>query len=317
MTPGLEHLFVYRPGALGDTLLALPALAVLRARLRPHRTTFVGYGPVAPLLTANRVADRVLSADDPALLPWFAGRPTELIDQIGRISSAVLWAGDPGGRLCQTLTETGAGAVTVARARPPEDQPTHVADHLLNTIGADAGYVSSGPLLTVPKAVDRQVRQRLGAPESRTILVVHPGSGSPRKNWPAGRFAEAMRRIRSNGNWFTAVVAGPADAEAVSALIDQLDRAPDIVAENWPLVELAALLAMADAYLGNDSGVSHLAGCLGASGLVLFGPTDPAVWAPLGGGLRALRREDMGAIDVDAVVDAITRLTCRRASRRR
>ncbi|HJQ83697.1 MAG TPA: glycosyltransferase family 9 protein, partial [Candidatus Binatia bacterium] len=77
-------------------------------------------------------------------------------------------------------------------------------------------------------------------------------------------------------------IAGPAEGGEPAPL-----GAPE--ARDWPLVDVAAVLSRAALYLGNDSGISHLAGAVGAAGVVLFGPTDPRRWRPLGGRLVPLR----------------------------
>jgi ADP-heptose:LPS heptosyltransferase len=70
-------------------------------------------------------------------------------------------------------------------------------------------------------------------------------------------------------------------------------RQPRVVhASDLSLAQVAALLRCAALYLGNDSGISHLAGAVGTRGVVLFGPTDPRMWAPRGGRLRVLHAPD-------------------------
>ena len=112
------------------------------------------------------------------------------------------------------------------------------------------------------------------------FLAVHPGSGSPSKNWPTSRFLEAAGRLAGPEPWL--LVAGPAEAGL---------EAPRgaILAREWPLRVLGAALARAGLFLGNDSGVSHLAAAAGAPTLALFGPTDPALWAPVGPRVTTLR----------------------------
>ena len=68
------------------------------------------------------------------------------------------------------------------------------------------------------------------------------------------------------------------------------------VASELSLLQVAALLSQADFYLGNDSGVSHLAGAVGARGVVLFGPTLPQQWRPLGGNLSIIRNSEYRSI---------------------
>jgi heptosyltransferase-2 len=135
----------------------------------------------------------------------------------------------------------------------------------------------------------------------RGFLAVHPGSGSPSKNWPLMRFLDAARRLSGASPWL--LVAGPAEEALVAPR-------GSILAREWPLRVLAAVLARAGLFLGNDAGVSHLAAAAGAPTLALFGPTDPALWAPVGPRVLTLRAPSasLADLDPDAVVGAGLRL---------
>ncbi len=112
------------------------------------------------------------------------------------------------------------------------------------------------------------------------FLALHPGSGSPGKNWPAESFLAIATALSPRRAWL--LVQGPADAA--------LSTPPEaVVARELPLRVLGALLARAGLYVGNDSGVSHLAAAWGAPTLALFGPSDPEVWSPLGPRVKTLR----------------------------
>src|SRR5205085_707308 len=97
-------------------------------------------------------------------------------------------------------------------------------------------------------------------------VLVHVGSGSRLKNWPAACFAETIERLGE-----VTLIVGEADRDAVNQVERRLGRA--LAHLEAPLDELARRLAGCRAYLGNDSGVSHLAGLCGAKAIALFGPT--------------------------------------------
>ncbi len=142
----------------------------------------------------------------------------------------------------------------------------------------------------------REARARTGELDDG-FLAVHPGSGSPAKNWPAERFAEAARRLSGGRSWL--LVLGPAEEQPAA-------WPGAVVAREWPLRPLGAALSRAGLVLGNDSGVAHLAAASGAPTLTLFGPTDPALWAPVGPLVAALRAPGgaLPALAVDAAVAA-------------
>jgi ADP-heptose:LPS heptosyltransferase len=121
------------------------------------------------------------------------------------------------------------------------------------------------------------------ASENRPLLVIHPGSGGRAKRWSRAGFGEIARRFARRGRG-VAILLGPAEeAEA-----GEWRRLGIRVIVGLDLVAVAALLATCDVYLGNDSGVSHLAGAVGARGVALFGPTDPQSWRPLSRRIAAL-----------------------------
>jgi heptosyltransferase-3 len=240
---------VLRPGALGDTLLAVPALRALRATFGPLR--LAAHGGAARLLASVGEVDAGVAFDDPSLAWLFASvqRP--------RTEEIVAWMNPdraPGLR----------GALLVAPSRP-EGVAQHTAQYLLESLE---------PLGISAQLDERPLDVR---PLVSAEILVHPGSGSPTKNWPAQRFAETIRALDVP----VRLVVGEADTE-VALAIESLLGHPLPRLQGRPLDDLAARLAGARAYLGNDSGVSHLAGLCGARSVVLFGPTSPTVWRPLG-----------------------------------
>jgi ADP-heptose:LPS heptosyltransferase len=140
--------------------------------------------------------------------------------------------------------------------------------------------------LTVPADAYEWATTQLHTPAQGNTLVMHAGSGSAAKNWTG--FAALAERWRRHGRviW----IVGPAEDLA------PLPLAAGVVRDQ-PLPYIAALLQRASLYVGNDSGVSHLAAIAGARGLALFGPSDPIIWRPLG--LHVLR----GAPAADACAD--------------
>jgi ADP-heptose:LPS heptosyltransferase len=102
-------------------------------------------------------------------------------------------------------------------------------------------------------------------------------------------------------------LAGPADGPAVEALLEDGALQEGALARDWPLPEIAALLSLARAVVGNDSGPTHLAAAVGCPTVALFGPTDPAVWAPPGAHVRVIARPAGGApwADVERVMAAL------------
>jgi ADP-heptose:LPS heptosyltransferase len=120
-------------------------------------------------------------------------------------------------------------------------------------------------------------------------LAVAPGSGHPRKSWPLSHYYEVTRALAWEHKLRVVWVAGPAEAAMVPYLTALTTAQGHVLLNGAPLERLAAVLARCRLFLGNDSGLTHLAAALGGPEVVaLFGPTDPRVWAPPGARVRVL-----------------------------
>jgi heptosyltransferase III len=148
-----------------------------------------------------------------------------------------------------------------------------------------------------------------GAP----IVVLAPTANWAPKIWPAERFVTLFQRLAASHipGAVPAVIAGPGEFEAAMArpVLQALPRAIDLVGR-LSLPEIAAFLARSSLFVGNDSGLMHLAAASGAPTLGLFGPTDAAEYAPSGPRAAAVTGTDasMASISVDAVEEAAGRL---------
>jgi len=113
-------------------------------------------------------------------------------------------------------------------------------------------------------------------PSTSPTIALHPGSGSAKKNWPLSRWLELAAWLRSTRAVQLLIITGEAESPATRAALSPLGTS----AHNLPLEDLIARLATCDYFIGHDSGISHLAAACGVPSLLLFGPTDPAIWAP-------------------------------------
>jgi heptosyltransferase-2 len=112
------------------------------------------------------------------------------------------------------------------------------------------------------------------------ILALHPGSGSDKKNWPEPSWAALLECLAQANDFHFLLVGGEAEGDRVRRLAARMPAGRLRVAQNLPLVELAALLEGCAAFVGHDSGISHLAAALGLPGLVLWGQSAERLWRP-------------------------------------
>jgi ADP-heptose:LPS heptosyltransferase len=266
------------PGALGDVLLAIPALRALRAQ---GGTVVLAAQPrIGALLEALGVVDRHVAFDS-------LGLDTLFVDDAGRsprlppLARLVCWFGARDPDFVRRLTTLVPGAVVAT----PAGDGRPVWEHLLESVGAGSGeWRSPVPVPDSVRALGAEALAAAGADAPPPWLVVHPGAGSAAKRWPADAFARAIVTLAARARMNVLVHQGPADAAAAAALRRHLGAGAVWLVEPT-LPALAGVLARARAYLGNDSGVSHLAAALGVPALVLFDPRHLA-WRPWWSGAR-------------------------------
>ena len=312
----MQRILVIRPGALGDTILTLPALAALRAAFPGAHLTFAGNPPLLPLLRGSAYADAVISIDDAALTPLFA--PLEqpslpLAPCLAGLDLAVLWLGDSAA-VAGHLRRLGARAVVAARSRQPAESRRHAADYLLATLAPALPARASRAEAPYPRlslsAEQRAFAERFSWQHrlsGRLVAAIHPGSGGRWKCWPAARFAALADRLAGRGMAILLVV-GPADDETAGAFVAALRVARPLVARGLALANLAAVLSLCAVFVGNDSGVSHLAAALGVPTVAVYGPTDPLVWGVRGERVALLRGERLEVVSVAEVQAAVDTL---------
>lgn len=133
-------------------------------------------------------------------------------------------------------------------------------------------------------------------------VAVHPGSGGSRKCWPVSSFAAVIRLLRRLDRRVL-LLGGPADHERIEIL--QQEQSTPTMLLDAPLLEVARHLCQCGCYLGNDSGITHLAALLGVPTIAMFRASDPAVWHPVGPSVMVLYAPRWEEITVDQVVKTV------------
>jgi heptosyltransferase-2 len=244
---------------------------------------------------------------------WFVPRRVWPEDERADIASFDLilsYLNDPDGVMAANLRSAGARLVIDCPAIVTNG---HAADHFLRPV-RELGIapVIVHPLLPWPEALREQGRKRLKELGlTGKVVGMHPGSGSSRKNWPIEKFVALADYARGRASLQPLFILGEAEAEAARKLPRLASTVP--VLANRRLTEAASVLAACRVYVGNDSGVTHLAAALGIPVVALFGPTDAAVWGPRGANVailtsRAPTTESLAAIEPFAVLATLMKL---------
>ena len=282
MQPHGDSALVLFPGALGDLLCFLPTLVALRARHR-GRMLLVANPAALGLL---RLADlATVSIDRQELAQLFVAEPVvsaaarELLGGFERVYS---WMGFGNAEIRRHLGAITGGRVDVHRFRGMQSRE-HAVDYYARCAGVQpqaclADFIADDP--------DWFASLQRRDEWERGIAVFHSGSGSPRKNWRG--FPAVIQRWQESARGPAVLLRGPAEVEGGP----ESGVGPDVVVDALTLPQVATLLRRARLYVGNDSGISHLAAAVGAFGVVLFGPTDPTIWAPRGRHLEILHAPD-------------------------
>jgi len=274
------RIVVFRPGALGDTILSIDALAALRSAFPEAMLELVGNREAGSLLAEAGIVDVVTSFETTAVTDLFR-TPARVAPGWRDAERVVLWL--KGGEPIAEAFRTAGVLLTLAPYMEPSEG--HMADHLVRSL-APLGIGTPRPPLFHGLA---RLRTTLRSDDTaraheQSCVLFHPGSGSPRKNWPPERFADLARHLVRERGRQIALLVGPADRGPVQAVASVLDadgiHLPFVVPSS--LRDLASHLAAADLVVGNDSGVSHLSAALGTPTMAIFGPTDPVRWAPRG-----------------------------------
>ncbi len=293
-------MLVIFPGALGDLICLAPTLDALARRHRGAELELMAREELARFAVGRMGVARAHSIDRREVSQLFRGDEPDaetrrFFGSFCRIYS-FFSAGDPGFRAA-LVKAAGGQTVTFHRFRPAGSG--HVAEAYLREVGELSGRVE--PRLGFFTAdLESAARRLWGLTEAGNFVAIFPGSGSPAKNWPAERFAALASRLAKENR--VLFVLGPAEAGLKHGIFG---RYP--ILSGLSLGTVAALARFASAFIGVDSGVSHLASAAGTPGVVLFGPTDPARWRPLGR-VEVLRRNPIDMIEPAEVIAALHRL---------
>ena len=299
----MNRILVIRGGAIGDFILTLPALKALRDA-HPHAYIEVlGYKHIAVLVENRFYAQAVRSIEYGPLSGFFAKNselPAELANYFASFDLIISYLYDPDRVFENNLRRCGVENLISGPAKIVQGAD-HAARQLARPIEELGITVADVTEKLFPSKDDRQFARKFLQDLKQPILAIHPGSGSTEKNWPLENWIALFSRSRdfamgkdkcaqTKGLPSLVVISGEAD-NAQTELLQREWKNPYVrFAKNLALPHLAAVLE-GSIFIGHDSGISHLAAAAGANCILLFGPTDPNVWAPANENVRVLRAE--------------------------
>jgi heptosyltransferase-3 len=301
----LNRILVIRGGAIGDFVLTLPAIKLLRDRFPSAHLEILGSKSIAALAEKRFYADAVRSLDSASLARFFvrdSELPAELTEYFANFDLILSYLFDPD-RIFETNVRQ-CGAATFLTGPSKLDNSEHAARQLARPLRSIGLSLSDPSARLFPDNDDRNAVRNFRDFGAQRAVVLHPGSGSETKNWPIENWIKLGDVLLAKGNRLI-IIAGEADAERTQKLRALWSAKTVQFGENLPLPHLAALVEQMF-FVGHDSGISQIAAAAGARCLLLFGWTDPAIWAPANSNVTVLRapKGKMVDLNVDAVVAA-------------
>jgi len=299
----LNRILVIRGGAIGDFILTLPAIGLLREHFSKAHLEILGNKHIVALADQRFYANATRSIEYAPLAHFFA-QGADLSDDLrnyfGDFDLIVSYLFDPDEIFENNVRRCGVRNFIVGPAKLGNHE--HASRQLARPLEKLGLRLDEPAAKIYPSAKDREVARQVSGGSAPNEVVIHPGSGSETKNWPIEKWRELGEHFLARGRSIV-VVAGEADDERTALLEAAWKQKPIRFVKNLPLPQLAAVLESA-LFIGHDSGISHLAAAVGARCLLLFGPTDPAVWAPAGKNVTVVRPPDrcLTSLGVEEVI---------------
>jgi ADP-heptose:LPS heptosyltransferase len=295
------RILVIRGGAIGDFILTLPAIAALRRQFPQAYLEVLGYPHIAQLAVAGGLVDRVQPIEARGLAGFFARGGTlepDLVDYFSEFDLVISYLYDP-----DEIFKTNVGRCLVKQFIVGPHRPDEA-----DRIHATQVYLKPLERLAIFDA-DPVPRLSFNPQLSLNQLALHPGSGSEKKNWPETKWAGLIQQIIATTRWNLLLVGGEAEGERLRRLAAVLPPARCSIAQGLPLAELAQRIQSCAAFVGHDSGITHLAAAVGLPCVVLWADTLEEVWRPQGVPLVVLKEiTGVQAISVEKVMNELRQL---------
>jgi heptosyltransferase-3 len=279
-------MLVIRGGAIGDFILTLPVLAALRQQFPRTHLEVLGYPHIAKLALAGGLVERVQSIEARPMAGFFARHgelEADLADYFSEFDVIISYLYDPDGIFKTNIARCSRAQFIVGPHRPDEKLDVHATEVFLKPLERLAIFEPGAiPRLDIEKAFETTIT-------TGRWLGVHPGSGSENKNWPEPKWRELLEYMARTTTLNFLLAGGEAERERLERLARAVPATRIKVMQSAPLPELARWLASCVAFIGHDSGITHLAAAVGLRSLILWADTPEAVWRPRGQEMVILR----------------------------
>lgn len=308
--------FIHHDGALGDVLLSLPCIRAVR-----DNSDFVhmaGPPDVADLLRETGYVHET----SPSGKTLFTSLYTEEIERatldfLKQFDHVVVFTKRGDSPLAAHIEKV-IPHTKVVITIPPEGVKIHVAQFRLNQLAFGGESDNLESMLTIPSQYRENAKRFLvrsfGKEGRGPLMAFHPGSGGKKKCWPLRNYFRLVEKLLNRRACRILFLTGPAEEPEVANDITGFAHGHRgmVHVRNEPLLMACGLLAVCDLYVGNDSGITHLAAAVNGRVIVLFGPTDPLLWRPLGTGVQVISGgisgDSLAGVSVEEVYEKVASL---------
>jgi ADP-heptose:LPS heptosyltransferase len=282
-----KKILIIHQGALGDLVLNFPALLSLKRETKASATLLCSdqLGTIARELN---IVDARFSLESARFSTLFCGEMTPLVKTfISDYDIIVLISFSDA--IEHHLRRNHDGEVHRISPRPPVDEETHVARHLMRQFQEKRLLTSSDICCSFPSnAMSISSGPDGSVPRREYLVVMHPGAGSARKRWPVENFVRAAEIISEKNFGEVAFLLGPAESDLAPVVNSRSNRGFRVYEISDPF-SLMELMRQTKCLIGNDSGVTHLSAFRGIPTVAIFGPSNPKRWSPVGRATKVLR----------------------------
>ena len=291
----MKSILIVHQGAIGDFILSLPSLEAIHRFHSQSRFIFLGHPAILEIIHSRPYFHVVLDCSNKSWAPLYNSKvnlETEIFDSLPPVDSIFAF--------CRISSQTLVDNLARIYRKPsyridPFPEPNlglHVCDYQcrqLEELGIPS-LPSSAPVIA-PSQQDLFEARRFFQEKVRgetQLVLIHPGSGGRKKLWPVAGWLDVIMKISTSNNIKISLIEGPADSQVVQQICSKVGSASLLLVNNWRLGKLAALIKRSSLYLGNDSGITHLAAACNTPTIALFGPTDPRIWGPKGSKVKVV-----------------------------
>lgn len=292
----MKHILIVHQGAIGDFILSLPALEAIHRFYPEAGFKFIGYPEILEIIQARPYVKDVLDCSAANWAPLYDSGgtlaatdlelllPVDSVFVFGRSSSQIM-----ADNLARNLGKPSHRLDPFPEAKLQVTVANYQGGQLE---GLGIPVVPPAEAIIAPSQQDvleaSDFVSRKLSPGDRLVLL-HPGSGGKNKLWTPTGWLSIIHQLSAQADLRFALLQGPADTQIVQHLRSQLNSDSLIQVKSWRLGKLAALMSNSALFVGNDSGITHLAAACGAPTIALFGHTDPLIWGPRGAKVRIVR----------------------------